>query len=103
MPDKTGLAMGESIAKKCDRETNLISERHIREDFVSDRKNMPTTRCLCGFKILLVPDSKAMDRAIKNHLVEHKKTRVRSHKDDLLEKFLTEQTLIEASKIDQQP
>ncbi len=32
---------------------------------------MPLIRCICGEKILLLPDIKAMDRAIENHIVEH--------------------------------
>ena len=28
--------------------------------------------CECGYEILLLPDLKAMDQAIQNHLLEHK-------------------------------
>jgi hypothetical protein len=36
---------------------------------------MPIARCTCGFEILVVPDLKAMNRAINNHLIAmHKKT-----------------------------
>lgn len=34
--------------------------------------NMPFVKCTCGVKILVVPDVAAMDRAIKNHMTEHK-------------------------------
>jgi hypothetical protein len=34
---------------------------------------MQIVTCACGAKILVVPDVAAMDRAIKNHKVEHKK------------------------------
>lgn len=37
------------------------------------RKKMPIFNCLCGTKILIVPDLPAMSKVIKNHLVEHKK------------------------------
>ena len=33
----------------------------------------PIIRCECGFKILLVPDLKAMARAIEAHAAEHAK------------------------------
>ena len=29
--------------------------------------------CPCGVKILILPDLPAMNKAIKNHLIEHKK------------------------------
>jgi hypothetical protein len=61
---------------------------------------MRFARCVCGFKILVIPDLKAMDRAIKNHVAEHKK-----EKDNLgklapgkLSNLLIEQVLIVASK-----
>ena len=38
-----------------------------------NNKVMPTIRCLCGIRILVVPDLKAMNRAVKNHVAEHKK------------------------------
>jgi len=37
------------------------------------RSKMQIVTCACGAKILVVPDVAAMDRAIKNHKVEHKK------------------------------
>lgn len=36
-------------------------------------KKMPIFRCSCGAKILVVPDLQAMDRAMKNHSIEHRK------------------------------
>jgi hypothetical protein len=33
--------------------------------------SMPSFKCTCGAKILIVPDLGAMDRAIKNHVAEH--------------------------------
>ncbi len=61
---------------------------------------MRFAKCVCGFKILLVPDVKAMDRAIKNHIAEHKKANLdlRKLESDKLTEFLTEQVLIAASK-----
>ncbi len=36
-------------------------------------KARPSIRCECGVEILLVPDLKAMDRAIDTHAMEHGK------------------------------
>ena len=42
---------------------------HVR----SRRKGMPTIKCVCGLPILVVPDLKAMNRAIERHIAEHVK------------------------------
>ena len=63
---------------------------------------MPIIKCACGTKILVVPDLKAMDLAIKNHVAEHKKTKKTLGKvlaPSLLTEFLTQQVLIKASKM----
>jgi hypothetical protein len=70
--------------------------------FVANKKGMPTVRCDCGFEILVVPDSKAMSIAIKNHVAEHKKASESSKRilaPGSLTEFLTEQVLIRASEI----
>jgi hypothetical protein len=59
---------------------------------------MPTIRCLCGPGILVVPDLKAMNRAIKNHVAKHKQADY-GLVFDSLEDFLTAQILIAASKM----
>ncbi len=59
---------------------------------------MPIIKCVCGFEILVVPDLKAMDRAIKNHVAKHKKSDY-GIVFDSLEEFLTERTLMAASKM----
>ena len=33
---------------------------------------LPIIRCTCGASILLLPDLKAMNKAIENHLAQHK-------------------------------
>jgi hypothetical protein len=33
---------------------------------------MPIFNCLCGTKILIVSDLTAMNKAIRNHIIEHK-------------------------------
>ena len=57
------------------------------------KKRMPIARCVCGFEILVLPDLKAMNLAISNHLTAHKKALVGSAER------LTEQVLIVASKM----
>jgi hypothetical protein len=39
----------------------------------STNKKMPIFNCSCGAKILVIPDLQEMEKAIKNHLIEHKK------------------------------
>jgi signal transduction histidine kinase len=59
--------------------------------------------CLCGAQILLVPDLKAMNQAIENHLANHtkleksprKKTRIANH----VRQFLTEQVIEKATEL----
>ena len=62
------------------------------------QKCMPIIKCICGCEILVVPDLKAMDRAIKNHLAKHKKADY-DLAFDSLEVFLTEQILLAASEM----
>lgn len=38
------------------------------------KERLPIISCECGAQILLVPDLKAMNRAIKTHVAEHRKT-----------------------------
>ena len=56
---------------------------------------MPTVRCVCGTEILVLPDLKAMNRAIKNHVAGHKD----GFALDSLEPSLTEKVLTIASEI----
>jgi len=63
---------------------------------------MPMVRCVCGFEILVVPDLKAMDNAIRNHVAEHKKKSDGSGKIlgiSSLAQLLTEKVLLAASEI----
>jgi hypothetical protein len=80
------------------QEINFTSSQDRKSKFYKYRKGMPTIRCVCGLKILIVPDLKAMNRAIKNHLDEHKQADYGIALDSL-EEFLTEQILKAASKM----
>ena len=50
---------------------------------------MPVFSCSCGDKILVVPDVTEMDKAIKNHIVVHRKlSGQRISVDDLTQQIL---------------
>jgi hypothetical protein len=78
------------LAKKGIQESNFIFTKKRTSKFEAHKTRMPIIRCVCGFKILVVPDLKAMNRAIKNHVAEHKKA-IGGPKS--LTEFLTEQVL----------
>ena len=80
------------MTKKGIQESNLIFPKNSTGKFVAHKTSMPIIKCLCGFEILVVPDLKAMNRAIKNHTAKHRKSFSRKLPD-----FLTEQVLIVAS------
>jgi hypothetical protein len=45
------------------------NEHYISKSF--GKRKMPIIKCSCGTEILVVPDIKAMDRAISRHVAEH--------------------------------
>jgi hypothetical protein len=53
-------------------------------------RKMPIFNCTCGVKILIVPDLPEMNKAIENHLIEHKKITGQ----DLSEETLAQEILI---------
>jgi len=58
--------------------------------------NLPVIHCTCGEAILVVPDIKAMDRAIENHIAVHNSKKPKGKFDETkhLREFLVEQVLI---------
>ena len=80
------------------QEFNLASAQDLKRKSTKPKKGMPSIRCGCGTRILIVPDLKAMKRAIKNHVAEHKKADY-GLASCSLEEFLTEQILMAASKM----
>ena len=80
------------MKKKGIQESNFIFSKDPIGRFVAHKTRMPIFKCVCGFEILVVPDLKAMGRAIKNHVAKHKKA------SDVSE-WLTEQVLIVASNL----
>jgi DNA-directed RNA polymerase subunit RPC12/RpoP len=82
------------MKKKGIQESNFTFIKDPIGKFEAQKTRMPVIRCVCGFKILVVPDLKAMNRAIKNHALKHKKACSKKSTD-----FLTEQVLIVASNL----
>jgi hypothetical protein len=82
------------MTNKGTQESNFMFTTRLTGNYVARKTRMPTIKCICGFEILVVPDLKAMNRAIKNHVDKHKKS-----SSEKLTDFLTEQVLIVASKI----
>lgn len=80
------------------QEYHFVSGHNVRIKS-ANKKRMPTIKCVCGAKILVIPDLKAMNNAIRNHISEHKKTRNSHDNFDSLEQFLAEKILFEASKM----
>ena len=86
------------MTKKYYPEINFVSGQESSNKSAKYKKGIPTIRCVCGLRILIVPDLKAMNRAIKKHLAEHEQADYGLVLDSL-EEFLTEQILMAASKM----
>ncbi len=54
---------------------------------IKKNRKMPIFKCSCGASILIIPDLPEMNKAIKTHLIEHK--RITGHR-------LQEEVIIEA-------
>ena len=80
------------MAKKVIQGSNLTFSQDRTDKLEDHKTRMPIIRCVCGFEILVVPDLKAMNRAIKNHVAKHNKSSL-----ERLENFLAEQVLIVAA------
>jgi hypothetical protein len=84
------------MSKKNFQEINFASGQKNKS--TTNKKGLPTIRCVCGKRILVIPDLKAMNRAIKNHVAAHKRSDY-GLMFDSLEEFLTEQVLMVAGEI----
>jgi hypothetical protein len=80
------------MAKKVIQGSNFAFSQDRTGKLEVHKMRMPIVKCACGFKILVVPDLKAMNRAIINHVAKHNKSSL-----ERLENFLAEQVLIVAS------
>ncbi len=47
-------------------------------------RKMPVFSCSCGNKILIVPDVREMEKAIENHIAEHRKLSGQTMSKDIL-------------------
>jgi hypothetical protein len=68
------------ISIKRNQENKMIPKIHIKKA----QKRMVVFNCSCGVKILIVPDLAAMNKAIEEHLVEHKKLTGKSLSEEAL-------------------
>ena len=80
------------------------NSRRNENHFANNRLcGMLLIRYTCGTEILLIPDIKGMNRAIENHVGEHKKTNLRivgvRVSPNLVRQGLVEQILQKASGI----
>ncbi len=66
------------------------------------KERLPLIRCECGAEILVVPDLRAMNRAIKTHVTEHSKSEKNAQKNlgpsIKISRLLSQLTLIKASE-----
>lgn len=71
--------------------------------YIRSLNRMPIIKCDCGEDILLVPDLKAMEKAILNHIQEHQKRESAAEecclKQNNLENDLIQKILAEATQI----
>jgi len=86
------------MKKKNYQEINFASDEDRKCKSTIPKKGMPTVRCVCGTILLVIPDLKAMNRAIKNHVAEHRQEDY-ALVPDALEEFLTEKILVAASEM----
>jgi hypothetical protein len=85
------------VTKKNTKETKFTSNKSHQTKVIVHKKRMPIVRCICGSEILVVPDLKAMNIAINNHMTtKHKTTPDDSER---LSEFLAEQVLIVATTL----
>ena len=84
------------------REIKFTFVQNRKSKLVSPKNSLRTIRCACGFEILILPDVKAMNRAIENHLADHVTQSGCSESNlalNWLRQFLTEQLLKVVSEI----
>jgi hypothetical protein len=85
------------VTKKSRKGTKFcINQSHQRKATVH-KKRMPIIKCVCGSEILVVPDLRAMNSAIENHVTS--KHKITPDDSERLAEFLAEQVLLLATKI----
>lgn len=85
------------MTNKTSKKTKFSSNRSRQRKVTVHKRRMPIVRCMCGSEILVVPDLKAMNLAIDNHVTTKHKTTLDN--SEMLTEFLAEQVLFVATKI----
>lgn len=74
---------------------NVTADRHLKG-------RLPIIDCECGAEILVLPDLQAMNRAIKTHIVEHRKNERNTEKNSMrsgkIGQLLSQLSLIKISE-----
>ena len=75
---------------------NELDKIQLRNSEMQAKKTsrMPIFKCSCGASILIVPDLPEMDKAIKAHIIEHKKVTGHRLKEDIILQLIIK-TIIE--------
>lgn len=84
---------------------NILEGKNANADSYS-KERLPIINCECGAEILVVPDLKAMNRAIRTHVAEHRR-KERKTKSNLItsskiNQVLSQLTLSKLSKMTEQ-
>ncbi len=66
-----------------------MSEIVSLNKYIRSLSCLPLIKCKCKYEILLLPDQKAMTKAIKNHLATHPKTQAKQIEQDLIAQIIT--------------
>jgi hypothetical protein len=85
------------VTKKSTKDAKILFNRSHPRKIPVHKKRMPIVRCTCGSEILVVPDLKAMNIAIDNHVTAKHKASLED--SERLTDFLAEQVLIVATKL----
>jgi hypothetical protein len=85
------------VTKKSSKGTKFFFNPSRQRKFTIHKKRMPIVKCICGSEILVVPDLKAMNIAINNHVTTKHKTTIED--SERLTEFLAEQVLLLATKL----
>jgi hypothetical protein len=82
-------------------QANLLEGKYAEMD-ESFKAGLPIICCECGAEILVVPDLKAMNRAIKTHVADHRKKESDTDKSKFtsgrISQLLSQLTLVKMSE-----
>jgi hypothetical protein len=85
------------VTKKSSEGTKFSFNHSRQKKITVQKRHMPIVRCICGSEILVVPDLKAMNIAIDNHVTTKHKTMLDD--SERLSEILAEQVLIVATTL----